>query len=465
MQVKLSPKTRIEQDILGTVAVIDTNYWGASTQRALDNFPIGERLMPLEIIHALGMVKLAAAKANHACQILPISIANPIIDAASSVINGELDQHFPLKVWQTGSGTQTNMNVNEVIANKAIELLGGVKGSKIPVHPNDHVNMSQSSNDAFPTSMHIACALGMHHKLIPAIDKLQDVLANKVKEFAGLIKIGRTHLQDAVPLTLGQEFNTFIAQLAFAKQQLLHASDGLLALPLGGTAIGTGINAPAHFAEYAIAELAKLGKLAFTPATNKFMGIAAHDALANASASMKVLANVLLKLGNDVRWLSSGPRCGLGELQLPVNEPGSSIMPGKINPTQCEALIMVCTQVMANDYAISMANSQSNLQLNVSKPLIAINLVDSINLLTQSSITFTDNCLIGIKANIDKLQANVDNSLMLVTALSPHIGYDKAAKIAKLAHEAKLSLQAAAEKLGYLTASEFAKIVSAKDML
>lgn len=457
--------SRIESDSMGTIEVPADKYWGAQTQRSLHHFNIGKDIMPTEMTHAFGLLKKAAALTNLELGKLAKDKADLIVQAAEEVNQGLLDAHFPLHVWQTGSGTQSNMNANEVIANRAIELAGGEMGSKSPIHPNDHVNMSQSSNDTFPTAMHIAAALALHNKLMPAVRNLRNVLAAKTEEFKDIIKIGRTHLQDAVPLTLGQEFSGYVAQLDACLHHLESVLPGLYELAAGGTAVGTGLNTHPLFATKIAQQIAKLTGLPFITAPNKFAALAAHDALVFTHGALKTLACALMKIANDVRWLASGPRCGLGELIIPENEPGSSIMPGKVNPTQSEAMTMVCAQVMGNDAAVGFAGSQGNFELNVFKPVIIFNVLHSLNLLTDSCDSFQTFCAEGIEANKPVIDHYLNHSLMLVTALNHHIGYDKAAKIAKTAHQDNSSLQEAAIKLGYLTAEEFTRYVNPKDMV
>ncbi len=457
--------TRIETDSMGEIAVAADKYWGAQTERSLHHFNIGHDLMPIEVVHAFGILKKAAALTNRDLGKLSEDKAKLIIQSAEEVSRGELDAHFPLHVWQTGSGTQSNMNANEVISNRAIELAGGVLGSKMPIHPNDDVNMSQSSNDTFPTAMHIATALAFQHKLIPAVIALRDGLEIKKKEFDSIVKIGRTHLQDAVPLTLGQEFSGYIAQLDACLRRMKQAQSELYELALGGTAVGTGLNTHPDFALKAAAHIAQITKLPFVSAPNKFAALASHEELAMAHSTLKVLACALMKIANDVRWLGSGPRCGIGELILPENEPGSSIMPGKVNPTQCEAMTMVCAQVIGNDTTVAVAASQGNFELNVFKPVIVFNVLHSLNLLTDTCHSFLTFCVEGLQANRTVIDHYLHNSLMLVTALNQHIGYDKASKIAKKAHHENLSLRDAALQLGYLTEEQFAEWVKPEDMV
>ncbi len=456
--------TRIETDSMGEIPVDTACYWGAQTERSLHHFHIGDDLMPQEVIHAFGLLKKAAALTNLELGKLSEDKARLIIRAAEEVSLGTLDAHFPLRVWQTGSGTQSNMNVNEVISNRAIATVGGILGSKSPIHPNDDVNLSQSSNDTFPTAMHLAAALAFHHKLLPAVRLLRDGLATKMLEFKDIVKIGRTHLQDAVPMTLGQEFSGYVAQLDACLQRLQACLPELYQLALGGTAVGTGLNTHPAFGEKAAAHLAAMTNLPFVSAPNKFAALASHEGLVMAHSTLKALACALMKIANDVRWLGSGPRCGIGELSLPENEPGSSIMPGKINPTQAEAMTMVCVQVMGNDTAVTIAASQGNFELNVFKPVIIFNVLHSLNLLADSCLSFQSYCIEGLEANRAVIDHYLHHSLMLVTALNQHIGYDKAAKIAKKAHVEHLSLQEAAVKLGYVTADEFARFVNPEEM-
>jgi len=458
------PSMRVETDSMGKIEVPSDVLWGAQTMRSLIHFPIGHDLMPLELIHAFGYLKKAAALTNSELKILPKEKAKLIIQAAEEIIAGKHDDQFPLHIWQTGSGTQTNMNVNEVIANRAIQISGGKLGSKNPVHPNDHVNMSQSSNDTFPTAMHIAAASQLVNKLLPAIKKLRDTLAKKQKEFSKIVKIGRTHLQDAVPLTLEQEFSGYVAQLDACIKRIKSVLPDLYQLAAGGTAVGTGLNAHPEFAKRVAKKIAELTGLPFVTAVNKFANLAAHDALVSASGALKSLAAALMKIANDVRWLGSGPRCGLGELILPENEPGSSIMPGKVNPTQCEAMTMVCVQVMGNDAAIGFAGSQGNFELNVFKPVIIFNFLHSLTLLADVCTTFTKYCIEGLKADKKKINYFVNNSLMLVTALAPTIGYDNAAKAAHNAHIKDLTLKQSCLELGLLSEAEFDRIVKPETM-
>ncbi len=460
-----APSVRVETDGFGALEVPASRYWGAQTQRSLGNFKIGGERMPVPLLRAFGVLKYAAATVNMRLGLLDPTLGGAITQAAQEVMEGALDDHFPLVVWQTGSGTQTNMNANEVISNRAIELLGGTMGSKRPVHPNDHVNLGQSSNDAFPTAMHIAAVEQLHHLLLPALGTLRDALSQKQGEFEDIVKIGRTHLQDATPLTLGQEFSGYVAQVTNGIARVEATLPRLCTLAQGGTAVGTGLNTHPSFAEAFAAEVARRTGLPFVTAPNKFEALAAHDALIEASGALNVLAASLMKIANDIRLLGSGPRCGLGELQLPENEPGSSIMPGKVNPTQCEALTMVCTQVMGNHVTITIAGSQGHLELNVYKPVMIYNLLQSIRLLADACHSFVEHCVVGIEADRDRIAVLRDASLMLVTALAPHLGYDKAAEIAKKAHHEGTSLKAAAVALGYLTETEFAAWVRPESML
>jgi fumarate hydratase, class II len=457
-------ETRVESDSMGIIAVPADVYWGAQTARSLIHFKIGHDLMPPEMIRALGILKKAVALVNEELGTLPAEQARLIVQAAEEVIAGKLNDQFPLRIWQTGSGTQTNMNANEVIANRAIELAGGVLGSKHPIHPNDHVNMSQSSNDTFPTAMHIAAATRLHIDLIPTIQRVHDALDAKAKEFADVVKIGRTHLQDATPLTVGQEMSGWSSLLARGIERLKQALAGLYDLAIGGTAVGTGLNTPPEFAERAAAKIAELTGLPFRSHPNKFAALSAHDELVFAHGAIHTLAGALMKIANDIRWLASGPRCGLGELLLPENEPGSSIMPGKVNPTQCEAMTMIAVQVHGNNAAISFAGSQGNFELNVFKPVIIYNFLHSVTLLHDACHGFVDYLITGLTLNRARIASYVQNSLMLVTALSPQIGYDKAAQIAHTAYEDGSSLRDACVKLGYLTGEEFDQIVRAEAM-
>src|SRR6266498_1811840 len=461
------PGERTESDSMGTIAVPADRYWGAQTQRSLHHFSIGgptER-MPVEIVRAFGVLKKACALVNLDLGKLSRDKAELIIRAADEVIEGRLDEHFPLYVWQTGSGTQSNMNANDVISNRAIELAGGEMGSKEPIHPNDDVNMSQSSNDTFPTAMHIAAAQAVVERLLPSVRALRDALHARAEEFEDIVKIGRTHLQDAVPLTLGQEFSGYVAQLDDDLSRIEETLPGLFQLAVGGTAVGTGLNAPAGFGEAAAAKIAELTGLPFTSAPNKFAALAAHDAMVHAHSALKTLAVSLMKIANDIRWLGSGPRSGLGELDLPENEPGSSIMPGKVNPTQSEAMTMVAVQVMGNDAAVGFAGSQGNFELNVFKPVMVSNFLRSVRLEADVCRTFREFCVVSIKANRERIAQLVGNSLMLVTALSPRIGYDKAAEIAKRAHHEGATLKETAVALGYLTEAEYDEAVRPERMV
>jgi fumarate hydratase class II len=457
--------TRTEKDTMGTIEVPADRYWGAQTQRSLEHFRIGSDRFPREIIRALGVLKKACALVNRELGLLPEDKARAIVQAADEVIAGRLDEHFPLSVWQTGSGTQTNMNANEVIANRAIELLGGRLGSQQPVHPNDDVNRSQSSNDTFPTAMHIAAVEQIEGRLVPAVTRLRDTLRAKSRAFADVVKIGRTHLQDAVPLTLGQEISGWVSQLDRALGHIRAGMPGLHELALGGTAVGTGLNAPPGFGERAARVIADLTGHPFVSAPNKFEALAAHDALVGVHGALRALAAALTKIANDVRWLASGPRCGIGELRIPENEPGSSIMPGKVNPTQCEALTMVCAQVMGNDVAVGVGGASGNFELNVYKPLIVHNVLNSVRLLADACASFDTHCAHGIEPDRERIRELVERSLMLVTALAPRLGYDRAAKIAKTAHAEGLTLKEAAVKLGYLTAEEFDREVRPESMV
>ncbi len=457
--------TRTETDTFGPIEVPADRYWGAQTERSLENFRIGGERMPQPIVRAFGVVKRAAAEANAEMGLLDGKLAEAIVQAAQEVIDGKLDDHFPLVVWQTGSGTQSNMNANEVIGNRAIELLGGTMGSKKPVHPNDHVNMSQSSNDSFPTAMHIAAAEVITHLLIPSLEHLQGALAKKSKEFDHIIKIGRTHTQDATPLTLGQEFSGYAAQVESGIARLRTVLNELYLLAQGGTAVGTGLNTKKGFAELFAKKVAAITGLPFVTAPNKFEVMAAHDAYVFAHGALNSIATALFKIANDIRFLASGPRSGLGELSLPENEPGSSIMPGKVNPTQNEALTMVCCQVIGNGTAVAMAGSQGHFELNVYKPGMAYALLQSARLLADASRSFTDNCVVGIVANEDRIAKLMEMSLMLVTALAPRIGYDKAAQVAKTAHKNGTTLKEEAVRLGFVTEQEFDELVRPEKMI
>lgn len=456
---------RIEKDTMGEVQVPSDKYYGAQTARSLMNFKIGGDRFPRELIRAFGILKKAAAITNKELGTLPADKADLIIKAADEVIEGKLDEHFPLVVWQTGSGTQTNMNANEVISNRAIELAGGEMGSKKPIHPNDDVNKAQSSNDTFPTAMHIAAVEEIHRKLIPMVTKLRDALAVKEKEYQSIIKIGRTHLMDAVPLTLGQEFSGYVQMLNNGLDRINAALPRLYELALGGTAVGTGLNTHPEFAVKSAKHISKLTGKPFVSAPNKFEALATHDALVEFSGVLKTLAASLMKIANDIRWLGSGPRCGLGELNLPENEPGSSIMPGKVNPTQSEAMTMVCAQVFGNDVAVNFGGAMGNFELNVFKPLIIFNVLNSIRLIADACDSFTDHCVVGIEANTVNIKKHLENSLMLVTALNPHIGYDNAAKVAKKAHKENTTLKQAAMDLGLLTSEKFDEVVRPEKMV
>ncbi|MEX3007443.1 class II fumarate hydratase [Hoeflea sp. TYP-13] len=456
---------RVESDSFGELEVPSEKYYGAQTARSLINFPIGGETLPLPMISALGIIKQAAARVNLSMGKLDKPRADAIVKAAREVTEGRFNDHFPLVVWQTGSGTQSNMNANEVISNRAIELMGGKIGSKDPVHPNDHVNMGQSSNDTFPTAMHIAAAREITGTLIPALEHLHQAIETKSKAFAHIVKIGRTHTQDATPLTLGQEFSGYAAQVASGIDRLNRVLDGLYALAQGGTAVGTGLNSVKGFAEKFAAEVAELTGLPFITAPNKFEALATHDAYVFAHGALNTVAASLFKISNDIRFLGSGPRSGLGELSLPENEPGSSIMPGKVNPTQCEAMTMVCVQVMGNHTGVTIAGSQGQFELNVFKPLLAYNLLQSVHLLADASRSFADRCVVGIKANEEHITALMERSLMLVTALAPKIGYDNATKIAKAAHKNGTTLREEALRLGYVTGEEFDTTVRPEHMI
>lgn len=457
---------RIESDSMGTIEVPDNKYWGAQTARSIINFPIGRDRFQWQfpIIKAMGILKKAAAIANCTLGELPSEIASPIIKAAEEVIAGKLNDHFPLVVFQTGSGTQSNMNVNEVISNRAIELVGGVIGSKHPIHPNDHVNRGQSSNDTFPTAMYIAVVGELFAKLLPSLLALRTTLANKSNQFNGIVKTGRTHLQDATPITLGQEISSWVAQIDYALNVIQHNMDGLYDLAIGGTAVGTGLNAHPLFGDECAKNIAQLTGYPFKSSKNKFFSLAAHDALVNISAALRTLAMALLKIANDIRWLASGPRCGIGEIRIPENEPGSSIMPGKVNPTQCEALTMVCAQVFGNDATVAFAGSQGNFQLNVYKPVMVHNVLESIELLSDAIMSFDTHCAQGLEPNLSVINANLEKNLMLVTALNRHIGYDNAALIAKTAHKEGTTLRSAAIKLGIISADDFDKYIIPLEM-
>ena len=456
---------RTENDSFGEINVPSDKYYGAQTARSLINFSIGEEIMPKPLIRALGIIKQAAAKVNMDYGSLDKTLGEAIVQAAEEVLKGEFDEHFPLSIWQTGSGTQTNMNANEVISNRAIEILGGTLGSKTPVHPNDHCNMGQSSNDTFPTAMHIAAVEEVTYRLIPALENLFQELNNKSTAFTHLIKVGRTHMQDATPITLGQEFSGYATQLAYGVRRVKAILPALYQLAQGGTAVGTGLNSRKGFDEQFAVQVASLTKLPFITAPNKFEAIAAHDAVVEASGALNTIAVSLMKIANDIRLLGSGPRCGVGEISLPENEPGSSIMPGKVNPTQCEALTMVAAQVMGNNTTITIAGSNGHFELNVFKPVMIYNLLQSIRLLADSCQSFTDKCVVGIIANEARIASLLDDSLMLVTALSPHIGYDNATKIAKKAHKDGSTLLQAALTLGLVTEQEFNQWVVPWNML
>ncbi len=458
--------TRIETDSMGEVAVPADRYWGAQTQRSIHNFPIGvERFRwQAPLITSLGILKKAAAMANGDLGQLPADVAQLIVQAADDVIAGKLNDEFPLVVFQTGSGTQSNMNANEVISNRAIELAGGRRGSKTPVHPNDHVNRGQSSNDTFPTAMHIAVGRQLHHHLLPAVRRLRDTLAEKSAQYDDIVKTGRTHLQDATPVTLGQEIGGWVAQIDFGLDAIDAALPGVYDLAIGGTAVGTGLNAHPEFGDLAASHIAKLTALPFRSADNKFFALSAHDALVNLSAALRTLAGGLMKMANDVRWLASGPRCGIGELVIPDNEPGSSIMPGKVNPTQCEALTMVCVQVFGNDAAVAFAGTQGNFQLNVYKPVMVHNVLESIELLGDACLAFDEHCAVGIEPNQERISQNLERNLMLVTALNRHIGYDKAAEIAKKAQKEGTTLRDAALALGHVTVEQYEEWIVPMDM-
>ena len=456
---------RTEKDSLGSLKVPSDRYYGAQTQRSLNNFKIGNHHFPREFIRAYGILKKSAATVNHRYGRLESSIKDAIHKAVDEVIEGKLDDHFPLVVWQTGSGTQTNMNFNEVISNRAIEMVGGVLGSKEPIHPNDHVNMSQSTNDTFPTAINIAAVETVTHDLIPSLENLRLSLDKKSKEFREIIKVGRTHLQDATPLSLGQEFSGYVSAVEHGINRLKKSLDSCLELAVGGTAVGTGINTIEGFDKDIANEIKNITELKFRTAQNKFEALGGQDSIVELSGTLKVVASSLFKIANDIRWLASGPRSGIGELILPANEPGSSIMPGKVNPTQCEALTMVCTQVIGNDVTITLAGASGNFELNVYRPVIAYNILESIKLLSEASKSFTTNAVDGIEPNIDRINDNLYNSLMLVTALNPHIGYDKAAEVAKNSYKKNISLKESAVELGYLSNEEFDKLVRPNQMI
>ena len=457
--------TRTERDSIGPVEVPSDRYYGAQTQRSYDNFKIGGERFPREFIRAYGLIKKAAASANHKLGSIDASLLNSIHKAADEVIDGKLDDHFPLVVWQTGSGTQTNMNFNEVIANRAIEMMDGEIGSKDPVHPNDHVNMSQSTNDTFPTAINIAACETVYHQLIPALTTLRDSLGQKADAFDSIIKLGRTHLQDATPISLGQEFSGYVSAIEHGIKRLENSLENCYELAMGGTAVGTGINSLEGFADAAADEISNLTGLNFRTADNKFEALGGQDCIVELSGALKVVAGSLFKIANDIRWLASGPRSGIGELTLPANEPGSSIMPGKVNPTQCEAMTMLCTQVMGNDVTIGFAGASGNFELNVYRPVLAYNILQSIRLLSDGCRSFTKHAVVGIEPNQERIEHNLYNSLMLVTALNPHIGYDKASEVAKKAFKDKSTLREAIIELGYLTGDEFDELINPADMI
>jgi fumarate hydratase class II len=461
----MTKPTRTETDSFGPIDVPAAHYWGAQTARSLQNFRIGGERMPLPLVHAFGILKKAAALANMKLCVLDTKLGDAIVKAADEVATGKMDAEFPLVVWQTGSGTQTNMNVNEVISNRAIEMLGGEKGSKKPVHPNDHVNMGQSSNDSFPTAMHIATALQITEFLIPALDHMHGALTKKTEEFKDIVKIGRTHLQDAVPLTLGQEFSGYAVQLEFAVARAKDVLPRLYPLAQGGTAVGTGLNAKKGFAEEFAKQVATITGKPFITAANKFEAMASHDAMVEASGMLNTIAASFMKIANDIRLLGSGPRCGFGEISLPENEPGSSIMPGKVNPTQSEAMTMVAAQVMGNHVAVTIGGATGHFELNVFKPVIIYNVLQSLCLLGDAARSFTDNCIVGITPNLARIKQLVGDSLMLVTALNPHVGYDNAAKIAKKAHAENKTLKQVAVELGLLTAEDFDRLIKPEEMV
>jgi fumarate hydratase class II len=458
-------KTRTETDTFGPIAVDASVYWGAQAERSRNNFKIGWEKQPAPVIRALGIIKRAAAETNMGLGKLDPKIGAAIVAAANEVLEGKLDAHFPLVVWQTGSGTQSNMNANEVISNRAIEMLGGEMGSKKPVHPNDHVNMSQSSNDTYPTAMHVAAAEEIVHRLIPALAKLRNALNDKAQGWKHIVKIGRTHTQDATPLTLGQEFSGYTQQVENGIARIEQTLPALMQLAQGGTAVGTGLNAPVGFAEAVADKIAAITGLPFTSAPNKFEALAAHDAMVMSHGAINTVAASLFKIANDIRFLGSGPRSGLGELSLPENEPGSSIMPGKVNPTQCEAMTQVCIQIFGNNAALTFAGSQGHFELNVFNPVMAYNFLQSVRLMADAAVSFTDHCVVGIEPRLDNIKAGLERSLMLVTALAPKIGYDAAAKIAKTAHKNGTTLKEEALKTGLVTAAEFDALVRPEDMI
>ncbi len=457
--------TRIERDSIGTIEVPSKKYYGAQTQRSFENFKIGSERFPREFIRAYGILKKAAATVNYNFGYLEPNIKDAIHEGAQEVIDGKLDDHFPLVVWQTGSGTQTNMNFNEVISNRAIEILGGEIGTKIPVHPNDHVNMSQSTNDTFPTAINISAVESIHNQLLPALNELRDALNEKSIKFNSIIKLGRTHLQDATPLSLGQELSGYVSAIDHGISRIQSSLKHCYELAMGGTAVGTGINSIEGFSENVAEEISKYTGLPFVTAENKFEALGGQDSIVELSGTLKVVAGSLFKIANDIRWLASGPRSGIGEISLPANEPGSSIMPGKVNPTQCEAITMLCTQVIGNDVTISIAGASGNFELNVYRPVMAYNILQSLKLLSDGCRSFTKNAILGIKPNHDRINHNLHNSLMLVTALNPYIGYDKAAKAAKKAFNDKISLKEAVVKLGFLSTKEFDKYVNPEEMI
>ncbi len=465
MAANKTKTTRTETDTFGPIEVPRDRYWGAQAQRSLGNFKIGWETQPKPIIRALGIVKRACAETNMALGKLDAKLGEAMVKASQEVIEGKLDDHFPLVVWQTGSGTQSNMNANEVISNRAIELLGGEMGSKTPVHPNDHVNMAQSSNDTYPTAMHVACAEEIHHRLVPALQYLRNALNDKAKAWAKIIKIGRTHTQDATPLTLGQEFSGYTQQVENGIARIEQTMPKLMELAQGGTAVGTGLNAPKGFDKMVAERIAAITAMKFTTAPNKFEALAAHDAMVMSHGAINTVAASLFKIANDIRLLGSGPRSGLGELALPENEPGSSIMPGKVNPTQCEALTQVCVQIFGNHAALTFAGSQGHFELNVYNPVMAYNFLQSVRLMSDAAISFTDNCVAGIEPREDNITAGLNRSLMLVTALAPKIGYDNAAKIAKTAHKNGTTLREEAVRGGYVTEKEFDEIVRPEKMI